>query len=33
VEGIRFAETEDYARDVLDKRAEYADKYRSELGL
>jgi soluble lytic murein transglycosylase len=30
---IRFAETEDYARDVLDKRAEYADKYRAELGL
>jgi soluble lytic murein transglycosylase len=30
---IRFTETEDYARDVLDKRAEYADKYKSELGL
>jgi peptidoglycan lytic transglycosylase len=30
---IRFAETQDYARDVLDKRAEYADKYKSELGL
>jgi soluble lytic murein transglycosylase len=30
---IRFAETEDYARDVMDKRGEYADKYRSELGL
>jgi soluble lytic murein transglycosylase len=30
---IRFAETEDYARDVMDKRREYADKYRSELGL
>jgi soluble lytic murein transglycosylase len=33
LDGIRFAETEDYARDVLDKRGEYADKYRSELGL
>jgi soluble lytic murein transglycosylase len=33
LEGIRFAETQDYARDVLDKRAEYADEYRSELGL
>ncbi|MGH2980149.1 MAG: lytic transglycosylase domain-containing protein [Solirubrobacterales bacterium] len=30
---IRFAETEQYARDVMDKRGEYADKYRSELGL
>jgi soluble lytic murein transglycosylase len=30
---IRFAETEQYAQDVLDKREEYADKYRSELGL
>jgi peptidoglycan lytic transglycosylase len=33
LEGIRFAETEGYTRDVLDKRGEYADKYRSELGL
>jgi soluble lytic murein transglycosylase len=30
---IRFPETQEYARDVLDKRADYADKYRSELGL
>jgi len=30
---IRFAETQDYTRDVLDKRADYADKYKSELGL
>lgn len=33
LEDIRFAETEDYARDVMDKRGEYRDKYRSELGL
>jgi soluble lytic murein transglycosylase len=33
LDDIRFAETADYARDVMDKRAEYADKYRSELGL
>jgi soluble lytic murein transglycosylase len=33
LDDIRFVETEDYARDVLDKRGEYADKYRSELGL
>jgi soluble lytic murein transglycosylase len=33
LDDIRFAETEDYARDVMDKRGEYADKYRSELGL
>jgi soluble lytic murein transglycosylase-like protein len=33
LEDIRFAETEVYTRDVLDKRGEYADKYRSELGL
>jgi soluble lytic murein transglycosylase len=30
---IRFPETADYTRDVLDKRGDYADKYRSELGL
>jgi soluble lytic murein transglycosylase len=30
---IRFPETADYARDVFDKRGEYRDKYRSELGL
>jgi soluble lytic murein transglycosylase len=33
LDDIRFAETEDYARDVMDKRGDYADKYRSELGL
>jgi soluble lytic murein transglycosylase len=33
LDDIRFAETEDYARDVMDKRREYRDKYRSELGL
>jgi soluble lytic murein transglycosylase len=33
LDDIRFAETEDYARDVMDKRGEYRDKYRSELGL
>ena len=33
LDDIRFAETEVYTRDVLDKRGEYADKYRSELGL
>jgi soluble lytic murein transglycosylase len=30
---IRFAETADYARDVMEKRDEYADRYRAELGL
>jgi soluble lytic murein transglycosylase len=33
LDDIRFAETEDYARDVMDKRGEYRDRYRSELGL
>ena len=33
LDDIRFAETEDYARDVMDKRGDYADKYRAELGL
>ena len=33
IDDIRFVETADYTRDVLDKRDEYADKYRSELGL
>jgi len=33
LDDIRFAETEHYARDVMDKRGEYADKYRAELGL
>jgi soluble lytic murein transglycosylase len=33
LEDIRFPETEDYTRDVMDKRGEYADKYRAELGL
>jgi soluble lytic murein transglycosylase len=30
---IRFAETSDYTRDVVDKRAEYAREYPRELGL
>ena len=33
VEDIRFVETADYTRDVIDKRAEYRREYRSELGL
>ena len=30
---IRFVETEQYTRDVMEKRGEYAEKYRAELGL
>jgi soluble lytic murein transglycosylase len=30
---IRFPETQGYTREVLEKRAEYADRYRKELGL
>ena len=33
VDDIRFPETADYTRDVIDKRAEYRREYRSELGL
>ena len=33
VDDIRFPETAHYARDVMEKRGEYADKYRAELGL
>jgi soluble lytic murein transglycosylase len=33
IEDIRFAETEEYTREVLDKRDEYADRYEEELGL
>ena len=33
IEDIRFPETMDYTRDVIDKRAEYRREYRSELGL
>jgi soluble lytic murein transglycosylase len=33
VEDIRFPETAEYARDVIDKRAEYRREYRTELGL
>jgi len=33
LDDIRFAETEHYARGVMDKRVEYRDKYPSELGL
>jgi len=33
VDDIRFVETADYTRDVIEKRGDYAQKYRSELGL
>ena len=33
LDDIRFAETADYTRDVMDKRGDYASTYRSELGL
>jgi soluble lytic murein transglycosylase len=33
VADIGFVETEQYTRDVMDKRGEYAEKYRAELGL
>jgi soluble lytic murein transglycosylase len=33
IEDIRFPETAEYTRDVIDKRAEYRREYRSELGL
>jgi soluble lytic murein transglycosylase len=33
VEDIRFPETAEYTRDVIDKRAEYRREYRTELGL
>jgi soluble lytic murein transglycosylase len=33
LDDIRFPETEQYTRDVLDKRKEYKDRYRDELGL
>jgi soluble lytic murein transglycosylase len=33
LEDIRFPETEHYTREVLDKRDEYASRYRDELGL
>ena len=33
VEDIRFPETAEYTRDVIDKRGEYRREYRSELGL
>jgi soluble lytic murein transglycosylase len=33
IDDIGFAETEEYTRDVLDKRDEYAEKYATELGL
>jgi soluble lytic murein transglycosylase len=33
VSDIRFPETAQYTRDVLEKRGEYAQEYRSELGL
>ena len=33
LEDIGFPETKQYTRDVLDKREEYEDTYRKELGL
>jgi peptidoglycan lytic transglycosylase len=33
LDDIRFAETEEYTRDVMDKRQEYQRRYRDELGL
>ena len=33
LEDIRFPETQQYTRDVLQKRGEYADHYGDELGL
>jgi soluble lytic murein transglycosylase len=33
IEDIRFPETEEYTREVLDKRDDYADRYQKELGL
>jgi soluble lytic murein transglycosylase len=33
IDDIRFPETKEYTRKVLDKRKEYADRYPDELGL
>jgi soluble lytic murein transglycosylase len=33
LDDIRFPETREYTADVLDKRGEYAKRYRDELGL
>jgi soluble lytic murein transglycosylase len=33
LDDIRFPETRDYAKDVFDKRDDYAKHYRSELGF
>jgi soluble lytic murein transglycosylase len=33
LEDIRFPETRQYTEDVLDKRDDYAERYRKELGL
>jgi peptidoglycan lytic transglycosylase len=33
VDDIRFPETRQYTREVLEKRGEYAEHYRDELGL
>jgi peptidoglycan lytic transglycosylase len=33
LEDIRFPETAEYTRDVLEKRGEYAKRYKGELGL
>jgi soluble lytic murein transglycosylase len=33
LDDIQFPETKDYVQDVFDKRGDYVDHYRSELGL
>jgi hypothetical protein len=33
IDDIRFPETKEYTQKVLDKRDEYADRYKEELGL
>jgi soluble lytic murein transglycosylase len=33
IDDIRFPETKEYTQKVLDKRKEYADRYKDELGL
>jgi hypothetical protein len=33
LDAVRFTETREYVEEVLDKRGEYRDHYREELGL
>ena len=33
VDDIEFAETQDYVRDVIERRVDYREKYADELGL